>query len=125
MEYKHAIPGQIYKGIQACNTWSNLLRNTSLQCLVKFMEGYILSLQYLVKFTKESRQYMQCRHAIHVQIYLGIQACNTWSNLQRNTSMQYLLKFAKEYKHAIPGQFSKESKHAIPGQIYKLRNTKE
>ena len=39
-EYRHAIPGQIYKGIQACNTWSNLLRNTSLQYLVKFMEEY-------------------------------------------------------------------------------------
>ena len=64
----------------------------------------------MVKFTKE------CRHAIHVQIYLGIQACNTWSNLLRNTNMQYqvnlvrnpnlqyLVKLAKEYKHVIPGQ---------------------
>ena len=44
--------------------------------------------------------------------------------------MQYLVKFAMEYKHAIPGQiyqgiqacnnllkFAKEYKHAIPGQI--------
>ena len=37
-EYKHAIPGQIYKGIQACNAWLNLLRNTHLQCLVIFIE---------------------------------------------------------------------------------------
>ena len=30
-EYKHAIPGQIYKGIEACN---------AMQCLVKFTEEY-------------------------------------------------------------------------------------
>ena len=52
----------------------------------------------MVKFTKE------CRHAIPGQIYKGIQACNTCSNLLRNTSMQYQVKFTKEYKHAIPGQ---------------------
>ena len=39
-EYKHAIPGQIYKGIQACSAWSNVLRNTSLQYLVKFTKEY-------------------------------------------------------------------------------------
>ena len=39
-EYKHAIPGQIYKGILACNTWSNLLRNTSMQYLLKFAKEY-------------------------------------------------------------------------------------
>ena len=66
-ECRHAIPGQIYKGIQACSAWSNVLRNTSLQ--------------YLVKFTKEYK------HAIPDLIYKGIQACNTWSNLLRNTSL--------------------------------------
>ena len=51
-EYKPAIPGKIYGGIQtcnawsnllgmqACNTWSNLQSNTSMQCLVKFAEEY-------------------------------------------------------------------------------------
>ena len=39
-EYKHAIPGQIYYGIQACNTWSNLLRNTSMQYLLKLAKEY-------------------------------------------------------------------------------------
>ena len=39
-EYKHAIPGQIYKGIQACSAWSNVLRNKSLQYLVKFTKEY-------------------------------------------------------------------------------------
>ena len=51
----------------------------------------------MVQFTKEYRV------AIPGQIYKGIQACNTWSNLQRNTSMQYLVKFTKEYKPVIPG----------------------
>ena len=59
MEYKHAIPGQICYGIQACNTWSNLLRNTNMQYQV---------------------------------------------NLVRNPNLQYLVKFTKEYKHVIPGQ---------------------
>ena len=71
-ECRHAIPGQIYKGIQTCNADLNVQRNTSLQ--------------YLAKFTKEYK------------------SCNTWSNLQRNTNMQYLVKFTKEYKPAIPGQ---------------------
>ena len=57
-EYRHAIPGQIYKGIQACNTWSNLWK---------------------------------------------IETCNTWSNLQRNPGMQYIVKFTKKYKPVIPG----------------------
>ena len=35
-EYKHAIPDLIYKGIQACNAWLNLLRNTNQPYLVKF-----------------------------------------------------------------------------------------
>ena len=52
----------------------------------------------MVKFTQEYK------HAIPGQIYKGIQACNTWSNVLRNTNLQYLVKFTKEYKHAILAQ---------------------
>ena len=55
------------------------------------------SMPYLVKCTEEYKP------AMPGGIYLGIQACNTWSNLLRNTSMQYLVKFAKENKPAIAG----------------------
>ena len=39
-ESKPAMPDLIYKGIQACNTWSNLPRNKSMQYLVKFTKEY-------------------------------------------------------------------------------------
>ena len=39
-EYKPAIPGKIYGGIQTCNAWSNLLRNAGMQYLVKFTKEY-------------------------------------------------------------------------------------
>ena len=52
----------------------------------------------MVKFTK------QYRHAISDLIYRRIQACNASLNLLRNVNLQYLIKFAKEYKPAIPGQ---------------------
>ena len=41
------------------------------------------------------------------QIYQGIQSYDTWSNILTNTNLQYMVKFTKEYKHAIPGQIYK------------------
>ena len=67
-------------------------------------------MQYLVKFTKEYNPAILAQNLLRntnmqYQVNLvGIQTCNTWSNLLRNPSMQYLVKFTKEYKHAIPGQ---------------------
>ena len=75
-EYKHAIPDLIYKGIE-------------MQCLLQAKHAMQAcnSMPYLVKCIEEYKP------AIPGQIYKGIQACDTCSNLLRNTNLQYLVKF--------------------------------